>query len=175
MCCRVVQNEYTFFIFTPQISHQRHHDADIPDRGLRQGWLDRDMYRHVSRSTESSKYKDSSSDSDQSSDSSSEESRSSEGSSKEVDLTTQATTFAVTTMTTDSMITSTMTDVTTGGRSTITPQTETDNTDKPIERETTPLAGTTSTSIPESSTSVTHCVTRDIPTDAPITDNRGDN
>lgn len=126
------------------------------------------MYRHVS--SETSKYKDSSSESDRSSDSSSEES------SEEVVVirqTTQATTTVVTT--TDSMTTSAITHVTMEDRSTISPQPETDNTDKPIERETTPPAGTPSTPIPKSSSSVTHRVTSVIPTEAPITENRGDN
>lgn len=168
-----------FISFTPQIRHYRHHDADIPERSWRHGWLDRHMYRQISRSNES-KYKGSFSESDQSSDSSaqesadSSESRSSEESSKEVVITQTTRATTTRTMTTDSMITFAVTDVTTGEMSTSTLEPEID-TDRPVVAETTPPAGTPTTPAPESSTGVTHCVTKDIPTEGPITENRGDN
>ncbi|XP_076614700.1 uncharacterized protein LOC143338293 [Chaetodon auriga] len=142
------------------IGWRLHYDADITDNDVMQGCLDRNDWWSW-WCTEVSSYKDSSSESDQSQESwessESSESQSSEESSEEV---------LITDHTTPVMTTTDMTTISPGDGSTLTPEPGAMSTDEP-DVTVTPPAKTT--------TSVTHCVTEDIPTAAPITENRGDN
>lgn len=148
-------------IFHPQIGWRHHYDADITDNDWKQGWLDR--FRWL---IESSRFEDSSSESDQSLEScesgESSESQSSEESSEEVLIADQ---------TTPVMTTTHMTTITTADGSTLTPEPDTMSTDEPNVTVTPPPAMMTTPSPAD----VTHCITEEIPTTIPITENRGDN
>ncbi|KAM6901141.1 uncharacterized protein PEZ65_019321 [Lycodopsis pacificus] len=145
------------------IGWPRHHDADIADNDLTQGWLDGN-----NRSPGSSRYEDSSSESRESSESSeSSESRSSEESSQEDLFTDQTTPVVIDTATTT---------IATVDGSTSTPEPDTVTTDESTVRVTSPPPATPATPVASTSPGcVTHCFTVEIPTAAPITENRGDN
>ncbi|XP_040914121.1 secretory calcium-binding phosphoprotein 8 [Toxotes jaculatrix] len=153
----------------PFRSH-RLHDADISDSHMRRRWPD--GHNRFLRLAESSSYEHSSPESDESAKSSdsSQSNSSDDDSSEEVTdqtpppVTTDAmTTTAVTT--TAVTTTAAITTVTMEDNSTITTEPGTMNTNMPIE--TTPVTMTPG--------NVTLCVTKDIPTEPPITENRGDN
>ncbi|XP_026152436.1 osteocalcin 2-like [Mastacembelus armatus] len=65
--------------------------------------------------------------------------------------------------------------VTMGDRSTLTVEPDTVSTDEPLVTDSTTLPATPTMSIATSTSNVTHSVTKDIPTAAPITESRGDN
>ncbi|XP_045923882.1 secretory calcium-binding phosphoprotein 8 [Micropterus dolomieu] len=140
------------------IGWRLHHDADITENDKLKEW-------RSWRFTESSNSKDSSSDSDQSlnSDESSESSKSKSSSEEDIDKTTVV-------VPTTAMIT-----VTTADRSTLTPEPDTASTDEPTITVTTPPTVPTTDVVVTSPGNVTHCVTKEIPTPAPVTENRGDN
>ncbi|XP_054467952.1 secretory calcium-binding phosphoprotein 8 [Anoplopoma fimbria] len=153
---------FTTASFKP-IGWPRHQDADIADNDLTQGLLD-GTSRLSWRSTETSRYDDSSSESSSSESSESSESQSSEESSEE-DLITDQTTQVV--------IDTAMTTIATEG-TTFTTEPDTVSTDEPTVTTPPPVTPTTSVAATLPGC-VTDCFTEEIPTAAPITEMRGDN
>ncbi|XP_051269107.1 secretory calcium-binding phosphoprotein 8 [Dicentrarchus labrax] len=155
------------------IGRRRHYDADITENDRLQGLSGRNYWWYQSSSPE-----DSSSDSDQSLDSressQSSESQSSESQSSESQSSEESSSeeVLITNQTTPVMTTTTKTTITTGEGSALTPEPETMGTDEPT---VTPPPETTTTPVATSPSNVTNCVTVEIPTAAPITENRGDN
>ncbi|KAF3702318.1 hypothetical protein EXN66_Car018006 [Channa argus] len=149
------------------ISRHPHQDADIRDRDSRRVRLNgKKMW-----SLEFSNFKGSSSESEDSDSSDSSGNDSSSSSSEEVTRKPRPTP-TTNTKTTAFMTTAPMTVVTEGEKITPTPEPDTGSTDGPIV--TTPLPGTPRTLIATLPTNLTHCVTIEFQTTAPITEGRGD-